>query len=89
MSCGEDTDVQSRGPLFVSSELCSGREACVPGPTEKWLPQGVSYTSTPLVCELVLPVNMCIVYCNLVMILYRVDLRYKLLALVHMVCVRA
>ena len=27
MSCGEDADVQSRGPLFVRSELCPGREA--------------------------------------------------------------
>ena len=40
-SCGEDTDVQSRRPLFVRSEPCSGREACVPGPPGKWLPQGL------------------------------------------------
>ena len=31
-SSGEDTDVQSIVPLFVKSESCSGREACVLGP---------------------------------------------------------
>ena len=35
--CGEDTDVQSRGPLFVGSESCPGKEAGVPGPPGKWL----------------------------------------------------
>ena len=35
-----------------------------------------------VVCELVLPVNMCIVCCNLVMILCRVDL----LVSVNMLC---
>ena len=33
-------DVQSRGPLFVRSESCPGREASVSGPPGKWLPQG-------------------------------------------------
>ena len=31
--------MQSRGPLFVRSKSCSVREACVPGPPGKWLPQ--------------------------------------------------
>ena len=35
-SC-EDTDVQSRGPLF----MCTGREACVAGSLGKWVSQGV------------------------------------------------
>ena len=38
--CGEDTDVQSRGPLVVRSDSCPGREAGIPGPPGKWLPQG-------------------------------------------------
>ena len=38
-----------------------------------------------VVCERVVPVNMCIVCCNL-MILCRVDLRYKLLVAVNMLC---
>ena len=39
-----------------------------------------------VVCELVVPVNMCIVRCNLVVILCRFDLRYTLLVSVNMLC---
>ena len=39
-----------------------------------------------MVCKLVLPVNMCIVRCNFVMILCRFDPRYKLLVSVNMLC---
>ena len=41
---GEDTDVESRGPLFVWSEPCS-EEKLVSQPSREMIPPRVSYTS--------------------------------------------